>query len=47
MACLLEEMNREKARVGVRTIEEGKEGRKERDCVVVIVADPKERQKDR
>ena len=29
MACLLEEMNREKARVGVRTIEEGrKEGRK-------------------
>ena len=28
MACLLEEMNREKARVGVRTIEEGrKEGK--------------------
>ena len=24
-----------------------KEGRKERDCVVVIVADPKECQKDR
>ena len=44
MACLLEEMNREKARVGVRTIEEG---RKERDCVVMIVADPKEIQKDR
>lgn len=26
---------------------ENDRGRKERDCVVVIVADPKERQKDR